>query len=72
MDPVTLVIAALSVAGASAAKFLVGKVFRSQSGSPTLEVVTADGKKIIIKASQLTREKVEEILHERAASPAAY
>jgi hypothetical protein len=67
------VIAVLSVVGASSAKFLVDKVFgRSRSESPKLEVVTADGKKVSIEASQLTREKVEEILHTRSASPATH
>jgi hypothetical protein len=61
MEPVTLLIAALTATGAFLAKSVVGNFFhRSPSGSP-LEIVTADGKKVTIEASSLTREKVEEI-----------
>jgi hypothetical protein len=65
MDPLTLGIAALAAVGAFGAKFIVEKAFRP-SASPKIEVVTSDGEKTTVEASQLTSAKVEEILHKSA------
>jgi hypothetical protein len=72
MEPVTLVIAALAAAGASAAKSIISSYFRrDRAGSHILELVTSDGKKISISASELTRDKIAEITNTRTAAPAA-
>jgi folylpolyglutamate synthase/dihydropteroate synthase len=68
MNPVSLIIAALSVAGAAASKYAVEKAFQHLRLDSRLEVVTSDGRKISIDASALTREKAEEILHKSTAA----
>ena len=67
MEPVSLLIAALATTAAAVAGRVIRTFFRDRS-SPTLNIKMPDGKEITIGASELTREKLNEIVKTRPAA----
>jgi hypothetical protein len=64
MEPLSLLVVAVSALAASVVKPLIKGLFTRMGGGATtrtLEITTAAGKKVTIDASQLTQEKVAEI-----------
>lgn len=71
MEPINLLIAVISALTAASAKPIVGRLFeRFHRASPMLEVVTSTGKRVHIAASELTRDKIDEITNPRSATRA--
>jgi hypothetical protein len=70
MEPLSLVVVSISALVASAAKRLIGGLF-SHFGRKTesqVVIVTAQGEKITLDASQLTPEKARAIVRSRSAA----
>ena len=71
MEPLSFVLVALSALAALATKTLVTRISALRSDiSRNLEITTANGEKLTIEASKLTREKAEEIAAHSAAHAA--
>ncbi len=71
MAPLSFIIALLTAVAAFASRRIVkGLVSHTERKTPeSLEIATVDGRKITIDASQLTREKVAEIVRTAQRSP---
>jgi len=71
VEPVSLLIVGAASLLAFGASALVKKFVRPRSGADDVVVVTSDGRKFTVKASDLTANKVEELTQPPSAATTA-